>query len=111
MKKEDLIKKAAERGITIDETQAEKYINLSDEELANLEVSGGCPTPGNVYKNAVTDSDANGCEFFDSKSLLEKQKCSNCKRAEVSTDESNNTKIYCTCSARWDGNFTSVLLK
>jgi hypothetical protein len=42
MKKEDLIKKAAERGITIDETQAEKYINLSDEELENLEVSGGC---------------------------------------------------------------------
>jgi hypothetical protein len=42
MKKYDLIKKARERGITIDETQAEKYITLSDEELANLEISGGC---------------------------------------------------------------------
>ncbi|MDR0975045.1 MAG: hypothetical protein LBL80_05085 [Ruminococcus sp.] len=41
MKKEDLIKKAAERGITLDEAQAEKYISLSDEELENLAVAGG----------------------------------------------------------------------
>jgi hypothetical protein len=43
VKKDELIKKAAERGITIDETQAEKYINLSDEQLTA--VAGGAGTP------------------------------------------------------------------
>jgi hypothetical protein len=46
MKKEDLMKKAAERGITLSEEQAEKYATLSDEELENIDVSGGasvCP--------------------------------------------------------------------
>ncbi|MDR0903698.1 MAG: hypothetical protein LBM59_03615 [Ruminococcus sp.] len=45
MNKESLLKKARERGITLDETQAEKYVNLSDEELENLAVSGGCGDP------------------------------------------------------------------
>jgi bacteriocin-like protein len=39
MKKEELIKNAAERGINLSEEQAEKYTNLSDEELENI--SGG----------------------------------------------------------------------
>jgi hypothetical protein len=43
MKKSELIKKAAERGITLDETQAEKYINLSDEELENIAGGGDNP--------------------------------------------------------------------
>jgi hypothetical protein len=60
MKKDELIKKAAERGITLDETQAEKYINLSDEELENLEISGGCEKneysycKGNVHGTKVS---------------------------------------------------------
>ncbi|MDR0904499.1 MAG: hypothetical protein LBM59_07695 [Ruminococcus sp.] len=41
MTKEDLIKKAAARGITLTETEAEKYLNLSDEELENI--AGGGP--------------------------------------------------------------------
>ncbi|MDR0974265.1 MAG: hypothetical protein LBL80_01080 [Ruminococcus sp.] len=41
MKKEELIKKAASHGITLDDISAEKYKNLSDEELANLDISGG----------------------------------------------------------------------
>ncbi|MDR0975050.1 MAG: hypothetical protein LBL80_05110 [Ruminococcus sp.] len=41
MKKETLIKKAAERGITLTESQAEKYVSISDEELENLDISGG----------------------------------------------------------------------
>jgi predicted Zn-ribbon and HTH transcriptional regulator len=49
MKKEDLIKKAAERGITIDETQAEKYINLSDEELENIAGGWGVCSVIRVY--------------------------------------------------------------
>jgi rubrerythrin len=39
MKKDDLIKLAAARGITLSAAQAEKYTELSDEELENL--SGG----------------------------------------------------------------------
>jgi hypothetical protein len=42
MNKEYLIKKAAEHGITLDETTAEKYTNLTDEELDNLQIAGGC---------------------------------------------------------------------
>jgi DNA-directed RNA polymerase subunit RPC12/RpoP len=49
MKKEDLIKKAAERGITLDETQAEKYINLSDEELENIAGGVGLCSAVRVY--------------------------------------------------------------
>ncbi|MDR0904502.1 MAG: hypothetical protein LBM59_07710 [Ruminococcus sp.] len=41
MKKEDLIKKARERGITLTDEQAEKYINLSEEELENIVGGGG----------------------------------------------------------------------
>jgi hypothetical protein len=54
VKKEDLIKKAAERGIAIDETTAEKYINLSDEELANLDISGGCT--GSPFSKVTRDN-------------------------------------------------------
>ncbi|MDR0975048.1 MAG: hypothetical protein LBL80_05100 [Ruminococcus sp.] len=45
MKKDDLIKLAASRGITINEEQAEKFTELSDEELENLASGGGC-----IYK-------------------------------------------------------------
>jgi hypothetical protein len=55
MKKEELIKKAAERGITIDETTAEKYVNLSDEELENLDVSGGGCT-GSPFSKVSRDN-------------------------------------------------------
>ncbi|MDR0987523.1 MAG: hypothetical protein LBL98_07530 [Ruminococcus sp.] len=48
MKAEDIMKKAAERGITIDAAESEKYVNLSDEELENLSVSGGCPKDVNT---------------------------------------------------------------
>ncbi|MDR0987615.1 MAG: hypothetical protein LBL98_08000 [Ruminococcus sp.] len=36
MKKEDLIAKARERGIDLSDEQAEKYINLSEDELENI---------------------------------------------------------------------------
>jgi rubrerythrin len=40
MKKDDLIKLAADRGINLSEKQAEKYTELSDEELENLAGGG-----------------------------------------------------------------------
>jgi hypothetical protein len=79
VKKEDLIKKAAERGIAIDETTAEKYIELSDEELANLEASGGCK------KEFRTDEQkermrAVNCSLFVAKSGSSGVICTNCSK-------------------------------
>ncbi|MDR0987617.1 MAG: hypothetical protein LBL98_08010 [Ruminococcus sp.] len=54
MKKEDLIAKAAERGILLDEEAAKKYINLSEEELENLSVSGGCETQNPYINQAIS---------------------------------------------------------
>ncbi|MDR0904208.1 MAG: hypothetical protein LBM59_06210 [Ruminococcus sp.] len=53
MKKEYIIKKAAECGITMDEKTADKYVNLSEEELENLDISGGACGDG----NAKTETD------------------------------------------------------
>jgi hypothetical protein len=61
MVKEEIIKKAAEQGITLDETQAEYCINLSDEELEKLTVSGGAE---NRNWKPVKEHDALNCNFF-----------------------------------------------
>ncbi|MDR0904496.1 MAG: hypothetical protein LBM59_07680 [Ruminococcus sp.] len=60
MKKDDLIKKARDRGIAIDETQADKYITLSDDELENLAVAGGCGEDG----KRVAPNEAKTCAYF-----------------------------------------------
>ncbi|MDR0975055.1 MAG: hypothetical protein LBL80_05135 [Ruminococcus sp.] len=52
MKKEELIAKAHERGITIDEAQVEKYVKLSDEELDTI-AGGAGRTP--VFGEMVYD--------------------------------------------------------
>ncbi|MDR0974266.1 MAG: hypothetical protein LBL80_01085 [Ruminococcus sp.] len=77
MKKEVLIKKAASYGITLDETQAEKYSTLSDEELANLDISGGCK------KDNSSEDDKNvrravGCSLFTAEPGTSWRHCGNC---------------------------------
>jgi hypothetical protein len=79
MKKEDIIKKAAERGITIDDTQAEKYIILSDEELANLEASGGCKKEFRTDEQ-IDISRAASCGLFTAKSGSSGVTCTNCSK-------------------------------
>ncbi|MDR0987614.1 MAG: hypothetical protein LBL98_07995 [Ruminococcus sp.] len=60
MKKEELIAKAAERGITLTESQMENYVAISDEELEN--VAGGILCG---FKREITDQTiAENCSFF-----------------------------------------------
>jgi hypothetical protein len=63
VKKEDIIKRAAERGITIDAETAEKYINLSEEELLNLDVSGG-KCLKQAKEKMVLPSEAQTCNYY-----------------------------------------------
>jgi hypothetical protein len=98
MKKEDLIKKAAERGIAIDETQAEKYVNLSDEELANI-AGGGSNLCG--FKHEVNGKNANSCRFYvpgatDSTT----RSCYNCMNA-VAERKGDGFVLYCTKEEAW----------
>ncbi|MDR0987610.1 MAG: hypothetical protein LBL98_07975 [Ruminococcus sp.] len=104
MKKEELIAKAHERGITLTELQAEKYIELSDEELENLEASGGELCPGNGFRKLVSGSEAVGCKFFDS--ITDNKQnihCNNCKKVSLSTTGHSVYLIYCTCEEKWAG--------
>jgi hypothetical protein len=82
MKKEELIAKAAERGITLSEEQAEKYINLSDEELENIAGGGDdswCPKekPFNIYDELVKV--ACNCSSYLSSGKVNIRTCTNCQ--------------------------------
>ncbi|MDR0904497.1 MAG: hypothetical protein LBM59_07685 [Ruminococcus sp.] len=84
MKKEDLIKMARERGIEIDETQADKYITLSDEELENLAVAGGIdrcqPSKGSVRVEDVNKGKR--CSSYSKKDDENDGTCLSCKHSE-----------------------------
>ncbi|MDR0987623.1 MAG: hypothetical protein LBL98_08040 [Ruminococcus sp.] len=98
MKKEELIKKAAERGITLNEEQAESYINLSDEELENLAVSGGCfdflikyDTPEETMRKK-----AGGCSYYEDAKKMPHRSCLNCtKFFEYEAGPDHTHTIYC----------------
>ncbi|MDR0987611.1 MAG: hypothetical protein LBL98_07980 [Ruminococcus sp.] len=101
MKKEELIKKAAERGVVLDEAQAEKYTELSDEELDNLSVSGGgCGTPDG--KKIDDKTYAAKCAYFNRKNNtpITVTYCIYCTNAETQLEGSfphNFTVAYCQC--------------
>ncbi|MDR0904498.1 MAG: hypothetical protein LBM59_07690 [Ruminococcus sp.] len=104
MKKEDLIKKAHERGIAIDETQADKYIALSDDELENLAVAGGC---NEKYRHKLDNINyAQTCtKFVSAKPSNEGLKCTYCTHFDTITlMPSLDIPIvqnYCLCAEAW----------
>jgi hypothetical protein len=102
MKKEELIRRAAERGITIDETQAEKYVNLSDEELANLEIAGGCGGNPPAYQLVPKDQAAN-CAYYEKTGNPLKNSCQFCKHncGSAYNDLLGVTQVKCTNQAAW----------
>jgi hypothetical protein len=113
MKKEDLIKRAREHGITLSETQAEKYINLSDEELENLAVAGGTPCTSKIgfKKHVQYPKRAQVCKYFElNNTYFGAPNCEGCKHAEVESvwDGFGNPaiSIYCTEYDAWDGTGT-----
>ncbi|MDR0904501.1 MAG: hypothetical protein LBM59_07705 [Ruminococcus sp.] len=99
MKKSDLIKKAAEQGVALTEEQAEKYVNLSDEELENLDIAGGgfCG-----FKKEITDGNkALTCRYysvFDPKRSV--QICGNCSHARI--DSETLSSLWCTLEEAWN---------
>jgi hypothetical protein len=112
MKKEDLIKKARERGITIDETQAEKYITLSDEELANLAVSGGgcnppqklSPVPPNSVRIDYPNHGYNCLGFIDKTPKLDYayRTCEFCGHSVKCYVGELETALFCTNTSVWE---------
>jgi hypothetical protein len=97
MKTDELIQKAAERGLTIDKETAEKYINLSDEELANLNIAGGeedkCSEK--TYAEISNLNEAERCTYFEAKNEnLNNKKCNRCKYMVTKSGEFG--KAYCT---------------
>jgi hypothetical protein len=99
MKTEELIKKAAERGVTLDEATAEKYCNLSDEELANLDISGGgCKNPTPTSKRIIDNLDeAATCIHYDSTLFLTRTgMCLDCFKYFYDPETKNH---YCTYTA------------
>ncbi|MDR0987606.1 MAG: DUF2624 domain-containing protein [Ruminococcus sp.] len=98
MKKEELIKLAAQRGVTLTETQAEKYASISDEELENI--TGGGLICG--FKREITDGNkALSCSYYsvsDPKKAV--QICGNCSRAVI--DSETLTGLYCTFEEAWN---------
>jgi hypothetical protein len=109
MKKEDLIKHAAARGITLSETQAEKYINLSDEELENIAGGTASCTEKKGFRHYVQyPKRAQVCRFFEfNNTYVGAPNCQGCKHADVesATDGLGNpgVSIYCTEYDAWDG--------
>ncbi|MDR0975056.1 MAG: hypothetical protein LBL80_05140 [Ruminococcus sp.] len=106
MKKEELIKKAAERGIDIDETAAEKLLHLSDEELANI-AGGGCgdpPADTRVFGDDLSPSDlivindldraAASCEFA---SPLDGATVTNCTLCRTRLVIGKNGRVMDVC--------------
>ncbi|MDR0975046.1 MAG: hypothetical protein LBL80_05090 [Ruminococcus sp.] len=102
MKKDELIKKAAEHGITIDETQAEKYLNLSDEELANLEIAGGKCGEIPPYQS-VPNEKAATCPYYERSRDALRNACQFCKHAySVKAYAFDTTEVKCTNQAAWE---------
>ncbi|MDR0987622.1 MAG: hypothetical protein LBL98_08035 [Ruminococcus sp.] len=64
MKKETLIKLAAERGVKLDESQADKYLELSDEDLENLEAAGGVCNFDTGYEEDEDIRRAGYCKIY-----------------------------------------------
>ncbi|MDR0904209.1 MAG: hypothetical protein LBM59_06215 [Ruminococcus sp.] len=94
MKTEDIIKKASERGIILNETAAEKYIALSDEELTNLAVAGGKDCNDAYYVIEDLEEEAKKCLYFEpSNKNLTTRKCNRCKY--VAINPSDYSKAYC----------------
>jgi hypothetical protein len=103
MKKEELIKRAAERGITLDETQAEKYVNLSDEELANLEISGGaCGGEPPAYQLVPPEYAAN-CPYYEKSANPMRNSCLSCRHSYGSIFDKMTSieQVKCTNQAAW----------
>ncbi|MDR0975047.1 MAG: hypothetical protein LBL80_05095 [Ruminococcus sp.] len=110
MKKDDLIKRAAARGITIDESQAEKYLTLSDEELENLAIAGGTPCSEKIgfRKSVPYPKRAQVCKDYrlGNNTYFGPPNCIACTHAEtapVTTQNGLETAIYCTNYDAWDG--------
>ncbi|MDR0903699.1 MAG: hypothetical protein LBM59_03620 [Ruminococcus sp.] len=101
MKKEELIRRAAEHGISIDETQAEKYINLSDEELENLEISGGaCGDPPPPHQLFPVERAAN-CAYYEKTGNPLKNSCQFCKYSGGTVNTDVGKVVKCTNQAAW----------
>jgi hypothetical protein len=100
LKKEFIIKKAAEQGYSITEEQAEKFSTLSDEELENLNLAGGgCGDPpedtrvfGDILEpsSVIVINDAarapQYCDFTHSIDGNPVTNCSNCQCYTSATD-------------------------
>ncbi|MDR0987607.1 MAG: hypothetical protein LBL98_07960 [Ruminococcus sp.] len=98
MKKEELIKKAAERGVTLTETQAEKYVAISDEELEN--VAGGLLCG---FKREVTRAEqtrAETCPYF-SRHYSHTTDFLCCRCNFYFDDGYPTVKHYCTKEEAW----------
>ncbi|MDR0987621.1 MAG: hypothetical protein LBL98_08030 [Ruminococcus sp.] len=92
MKKETLIKLAAERGITLNEEQAESYINLTDEELENI--AGAGKYVKDLFP--IYGTEANRCNSYKPKEYDETDmKCCYCEFYITKTDGCGNWNTYC----------------
>ncbi|MDR0987613.1 MAG: hypothetical protein LBL98_07990 [Ruminococcus sp.] len=106
MKKEELIKKAAERGFALSELQAEKLTELTDEELENLDISGGGCGSGMAnaiapYPGKIVDLTAYlTCGLYEPKDDQPRQPSeSNCKHHKLVFKKGHTADILhcCTC--------------
>ncbi|MDR0975049.1 MAG: hypothetical protein LBL80_05105 [Ruminococcus sp.] len=109
MKKEELIKKAAERGVTLSEEQAEKYLTLSDEELANIAGGGSCVKRDDIPQNSIRIDYPNhgyNCPgFIDKvpKSDYPYRTCEVCGHSLSCFNGANLTQeLYCTNLSVWE---------
>jgi hypothetical protein len=96
MNTDDLIKKAAERGIALDRETAEKYTSLSDEELANLDISGGAGdcNESKLYPIGDMIKEAENCPYFELNNTdITTRKCIRCKY--IATGTRNYTQSFC----------------
>ncbi|MDR0904495.1 MAG: hypothetical protein LBM59_07675 [Ruminococcus sp.] len=118
MKKEELIKKAAERGITLTDEQAEKFSVLSDEQLEGFAVSGGrvikhssisdeelenivggADICGESFSKPVTNERAKNCEYFDSASIFNETRV--CRACKSSSRDLETGELFCTNKKAW----------
>ncbi|MDR0987616.1 MAG: hypothetical protein LBL98_08005 [Ruminococcus sp.] len=105
MTKEAIIEKAAARNIILSEEAAEQYVNLSEEELENLAVSGGCgggsSTEPAVSSKIIPDPVAQikTCPFYERESYYPNKSeynnsCDSCKYKSF-TVKMTGTAYYC----------------
>lgn len=96
MKTDELIKKAAKHGLIIDAATADNYVDLSDEELENLDISGGdnkCGGDKDGAKIANLKDDAENCPHFEvANPEFPNRKCNRCKHMVLKGGE---LKGYC----------------